>query len=111
MSARLLSREASFQPELYALGTGADLDADFGARNGEARLNPIPPDEHRVGVAWGGSVSYAIPSFFALSARLEIRAPRFESCVVLDAWAPFSEERLLSKFAFGAHFGLSGFRR
>jgi hypothetical protein len=106
---RLPSPGASLQPALYALGTGSDVDADFVARNSEARLQPVTPDGLSVGVAVGGSVRYAITPFWALSGRVGLHALRLGACGA-DAWFPFCERRLLPQLALGMRFGLSGLR-
>jgi hypothetical protein len=62
-----------------------------------------------MGIALGGHISYAVTHFFAFSARVGLHMPQFGSCGS-DAWLPFCERRVLPQVAFGARFGLSGFR-
>lgn len=110
VAVRLPSPAAPLQPELYALGTGSDVDVDFMARSSASRLQPVTPDGLSVGIAFGGSVSYAITHFFALSGRIGLHALRFGACGA-DAWFPFCESRVLPQLALGARLGGFGFRR
>ena len=108
LSIRLPSLGASLQPKLYAVGTASDVDATFVAQNGDTKVQPVTPDGLSPGVALGGSLSYEITSFFALSSRLGFQVPRFGVCGA-DAWFPFCESRVLPQLAFKAHLRLSGF--
>jgi hypothetical protein len=99
---------ATLQPELYALVTGSSVDVNFTAQTGDEQIQPITPDGLSPGVALGGSISYEITSFFALSSRFGVQVPRFGACGS-DAWFPFCERRVLPHLALGVRFGLSGF--
>lgn len=109
LSVRLPSPGASLQPKLYAVGTASDVDATFVAQDGGAKVQPVTPDGLSPGVALGGSLSYEITSFFALSSRVGFHVPRFGVCGA-DAWFPFCDRRVLPQLAFGARLRLSGFR-
>jgi len=105
---RLHSPGASLQPELYALGTASDVSVNVTTQNGNGQIQPITPDGLSPGVALGGSISYEITSFFALSSRFGVQVPRFGACGS-DAWFPFCERRVLPQLAFGGRFELSSF--
>lgn len=110
LAVKLPAPGASLQPELYVLGTASDVDVTFTAQSSDAQLQPITPDGPSPGVALGGSISYEITPFLALSNRFGLQAPRFGVCGA-DAWFPFCETRILPQLAFGARLRLSGLRQ
>jgi len=96
----LTSPDATWQPELYALGTAVDVDVEFNARNSDDRLRPIMPDGATVGLAFGGAVNYAVSPVIAFTGRLGIRTPWFQACGA-DAWFPFCESHAMPELALG----------
>jgi len=88
----------------------SDVDATFTAQNGDAQLQPVTPDGLSPAIMLGGSISYEITRFLAISSRFGVQVPRFGACGS-DAWFPFCERRVLPQLAFGARLGLSGLRQ
>ena len=101
LALRLPTPAPALAPELYALVTASRVDADFTARNSDATVRPVTPDGLSPGLAFGGTLSYAVTPLLAFTGRIGVQIPRFGVCGV-DAWFPFCERRILPELALGA---------
>jgi len=104
---RLTPPASTWRPELYALGTGTAVGAEFESLSGDEQISPITPEGLSVGVAVGGSLHYTLTPVVGLTARLGAQIPRFGTCGA-DAWFPFCETRVLPEAAVGVRLGRPG---
>lgn len=99
---------AGFEPELYLLVTGTDVDAVFSEQEGDARLRPITPDGFSIGWSAGAQVHYSVTALVGLTGRVGVLAPQLDACGN-DGWFAFCDDRTLVEFGVGMRLNWSAF--
>ena len=107
VAVRLTPTAATWRPELYALGTGTAVGAEFATPSGDEQVAPVAPEGLSMGVAVGGSLHYTLTPVVGLTVRVGAQIPRFGTCGA-DAWFPFCETRVLPEAAVGVRLGRPG---
>jgi len=97
---------SSVEPRIFAMGLVADVDAEFRAAESNEEIAPITPDDPTVGLAGGGSFSFAFSDYVGVKTQIGAQYVRFGTCGE-DGWFAFCDSRVMPRISLGAEVYLS----
>jgi len=97
---------STVEPRLFAMGLVADVDAEFRAEESNEEIAPITPDDPTVGLAGGGSFSFAFSEYVGVNTQIGAQYVRFGTCGD-DGWFAFCDSRVMPRISLGAEVHLS----